>query len=404
MLNNYNDIVCDYCKANNLEYKRALSTTQEAYNKIKNKVSYIVGKYKPTESGCQSDFFNLTKICNKCDSTCKRKIAAWERGKYPKEIVGPFEFGEYQELEGSKQNKKDINKYKADEYEGGIESNDMLLYENKTPLEIFKANNDKISYCKSYKTMTRIYNNLQKEKKKEKEDRFWRPLTFYIYGPGGSGKDDYTGQDVVLLGEFYTKIDWNEMINLLNNTSHRVEIKHKGFEPFIAKYIFLTANEAYNFGKRHDDEESVQRDFGQFERRLNYIIEFKGKYNHDIEKRTTEIIFHKGDENKFREIIWDVEYCISEDGIEKTIEESKNLNQDIEGEHIIDSDNLYWYKKFLQYKKNYLYNFSKSRKMFHYKQEFLNSLQNNIIETEDLMIEASSSSKRKLEECNSNKK
>ncbi|CAG8847004.1 38047_t:CDS:2, partial [Gigaspora margarita] len=49
---------------------------------------------------------------------------------------------------GSKKNKKDINEYKADEYEGGIESNDMLLNENKTPLEIFKANKDKISYCK----------------------------------------------------------------------------------------------------------------------------------------------------------------------------------------------------------------------------------------------------------------
>ncbi|RIB10268.1 hypothetical protein C2G38_2146161 [Gigaspora rosea] len=286
--------------------------------------------------------------------------------------------------------------------------------------------------------MTRIYNDLQKEKKKEKGDRFWRPLTFYLYGPGGagksglvqaifsckkgelydekpkknkeiiSGKGGYYGQDVVLLDEFYTKIDWNEMINLLNDTSHRVEIKHKGFEPFIAKYIFLTArkppNEAYNFGKRHDDEESVQRDFGQFERRLDYIIEFKGKYNHDIEKRTTEIIFYKGDENKFHKMIWDVEYCISEDGIEKTIKESKKFNQDIEGEHIIDGDNLYWRKKFPQYKKNYLYDFPKSRKMFHYKQEFLNTLQNNIIETEDLMIKASSSSKRKLEECNSEQK
>ncbi|RIB10267.1 hypothetical protein C2G38_2043647 [Gigaspora rosea] len=51
MLNKCNDIVSDYCKANNLECKRALPTTQEAYNKIKNKVSYIVGKYEPTESG-----------------------------------------------------------------------------------------------------------------------------------------------------------------------------------------------------------------------------------------------------------------------------------------------------------------------------------------------------------------
>ncbi|CAG8853052.1 40043_t:CDS:1, partial [Gigaspora margarita] len=64
-------------------------------------------------------------------------------------------------------NKKDINEYKADEHEGGIESNKILL-DNKIPLEIFKENKDKIPYYKSYKSITRIYNDLQKEKRKEK--------------------------------------------------------------------------------------------------------------------------------------------------------------------------------------------------------------------------------------------
>ncbi|RIB17314.1 hypothetical protein C2G38_2142657 [Gigaspora rosea] len=199
---------------------------------------------------CQYDFFDLTKICNKCDSTCERKIAAWERGKYPKEIVGPFEFGEYRELEGSKQNKKDINEYKADEYESGIESNDILLYENKTLLEIFKANKDKILYYKSYETMTRIYNDLQKEKKRKK----------------------------------------------------KIKEQQKSY--------------------------------------------------------------YKGDENKFRNMCWDIKYCIGEDGIEKTIEESKKFNQNIEGEHIVDGDNLYWRKKFPEFKKNYLRDYPKAKKYF----------------------------------------
>ncbi|RIB06202.1 hypothetical protein C2G38_2217681 [Gigaspora rosea] len=287
----------------------SLPTTQEAYNKIKNKVSYIVGKYESTES----------------------------------------------ELEDSKQNKKDINEYKADEYEGEIEM-----------------------------------------------DRFWRPLTFYLYGPRESGKsglwDGYIGQEVVLLDEFYTKIDFNEIINLLNDTSY--------------------CKTTYNFGKRHDDKELVQRDFGQFERKLDYIIEFKGKYDYNIDKRTTEIIFHKGDKNKFRNMCWYIEYCIGKDGIEKTIEKSKKFNQDIEGEHMVNGDNLYWRKKFPKFKKNYLRDYSKSKKIFHYKQEFLDNtfqnnietenltckistFQNNIIETEDLVYElSSSSSKKKLEEYN----
>ncbi|RIB29671.1 hypothetical protein C2G38_2027539 [Gigaspora rosea] len=309
MLNKCNEIKCDYCKANNLECIRALPTTQEAFDKIKDKVSYIVDKYEPTESD----------------------IATWRRGEYPKEIVGPFEFGEYRELEGFKQNKKDINEYKADEYEGGIESNNKLLNENRTLLEIFKANKDKIPYCKSYEKMTRIYNDLQKEKKKKKGDRFWHPLTFYFYSLGGSGKsglvtelfrnelykkpkkqrnnwwNGYNEYEIVLLDEFFTKIEWRDMVNIMNDTAYPVEQKSKGFVPFVPKYIFLTArkapNEAYNFSKRHDEKNSTQRDWGQFQRHLDYIIEFKGQWHDEIEKRITEIIFHKGDEQEFRSMI-----------------------------------------------------------------------------------------------------
>jgi hypothetical protein len=70
------------------------------------------------------------------------------------------------------------------------------------------------------------------------------------------------------------------MVNLLNDTTYNVESKHKGFEPFLAKYVVLTSRkspyEAYNFGQQ-GSEEFVQRDWPQFERRLDYIVEFKGK-------------------------------------------------------------------------------------------------------------------------------
>ena len=86
---------------------------------------------------------------------------------------------------------------------------------------------------------------------------------------------------MVLLDEFYTKIDWNDTVNLFNNTLYNIELKQKGFEPFLAKYIFLTARkppkEAYNFGRTRNDEESTQQDWGQFEWCLDYIIEFTGK-------------------------------------------------------------------------------------------------------------------------------
>ncbi|KAF0512008.1 hypothetical protein F8M41_018140 [Gigaspora margarita] len=193
--------------------------------------NYILKIYDKCKlhSGCQYDFFELTKLCDKCDTTCERKIAAWGRGECPKEIVGPFEF--------------------ANEYEGGIESNDMLLNENKILLEIFKANKDKISYCKSYETITRIYNDLQKDTKK-KGIRMWKPLTFYFFGLGSSGKSGLF--QALFEDELYLKPKKQKM-NIFNNTPHRVEQKYKDFEQFLAKYIFMTArkppNEAYNFGR-----------------------------------------------------------------------------------------------------------------------------------------------------------
>ncbi|KAF0539686.1 hypothetical protein F8M41_006945 [Gigaspora margarita] len=209
MLNKYNDIECDYCNTNNLECKRALLKTQKAFNKIKDKVFYYC------------------------------------RDESPKEIVELFEFSKYQKLKGFKKNKKDINEYKDDEYEDGIENNDMLLNENKILLEIFKTNKDKISYCKSYETITRIYNDLQKEKKKKK---------------GESGKSDLV--QALFEDNLYLKPKKQKM-NIFNDTPYRVEQKHKYFEQFLAKYIFITEkklpNEAYNFGQQHDKEDLTQK-------------------------------------------------------------------------------------------------------------------------------------------------
>ncbi|CAG8581067.1 9923_t:CDS:2, partial [Racocetra fulgida] len=141
-----------------------------------------------------------------------------------KEIVGPFEFGKFREIEKkyTKRKKQDINELKADEFQGTIDGNKMLE-DGKTPLEIFRKNKNKIPYCKSYE-----------------------------------------GQDFVLLDKFYTKIDWNDLVTLYNDTNETVKQKYKGFIPFTSKYIIMTAqklpNEAYNFGN-HQSEDIIQCDF-----------------------------------------------------------------------------------------------------------------------------------------------
>ncbi|CAG8533739.1 4840_t:CDS:1 [Scutellospora calospora] len=91
--------------------------------------------------------------------------------------------------------------------------------------------------------MEKVENDRKKLIQQEKEKRFWRPICIYAFGPGGSGKsglftelfrdemydekpkkqrnnwwNGYDEQEIVLLDEFYTKIDWNDLVNILNDT------------------------------------------------------------------------------------------------------------------------------------------------------------------------------------------
>ncbi|CAG8743425.1 8675_t:CDS:2, partial [Racocetra fulgida] len=200
-----------------------------AYDKIKNNVSYIGWKYEPTNTkklhvqiymqfhpDKRQTLKSAKQIFNEDNSLIFQQklngtstqnrayiLKLYDRCKkhlecqctLPKEVVGLFEFGEFREIEKkyTKRKKQDINELKADEFQGAIDGNKI---ENK----------NKIPYCRSYEAMTKIYNDLQIEKQKEKED---------------------FGQDFVLLDEFYTKIDWNDLVTLCNDTNETVEQKHK---------------------------------------------------------------------------------------------------------------------------------------------------------------------------------
>ncbi|CAG8500961.1 15412_t:CDS:2 [Dentiscutata heterogama] len=284
--------------------------------------------------------------------------------------------------------------------------------------------------------MKAIYIDLEKERKK-KVQRFWRPMVFYLFGPGGSGKsglvqelfkdefydkhqkqrsgsnwwNEYDGQEIVFLDEFYTKIEWNNMVNLLNDTSCSVEIKHGGFAPFLAKYIFMTTTknplEAYNFNNRGGNEDDNKRDFRQFGRRLDFVIKFGGVWHDVISERITTIIFHQceleginwGTEEQFRSMNWDIKYRNSCNTPAKVIEKSKILNKDIEGEHVMIGHMVYWRRKFPEYKRRYLQDYPRSRELFEYRMECESQSQQiipqNSTENTDPQIESSTSQKRK---------
>ncbi|CAG8441405.1 4357_t:CDS:2 [Scutellospora calospora] len=243
-----------------------------------------------------------------------------------------------------------------------------MLCNGATPLEVFKYNKDKVLYSNSYPNMGKIYKDLENEKIEKRGGRFWRPVTIYIYGPGGCGKtsfvkklfgkelydkpekgrgtnwwNGYKGQEFILLDEFYTKIDWGNMVNLLNDEPITVQVKH-GFVPIIAKYIILTSTrppiEAYNFKpKDNSDDDWNKRDFRQFARRLDYVIEFTvGCWDDNIEKRTTDISFKTTDveganwrsEKEFRSMEWPVKYNNDEYDIDEIVEMGEMFTEGIE--------------------------------------------------------------------------
>ncbi|CAG8727851.1 3606_t:CDS:2, partial [Cetraspora pellucida] len=204
--------------------------------------------------------------------------------------------------------------------------------------------------------------------KKENINRFWKPLVFYFYGPSKSGKtgliyelfreelyekqekskngydwwNGYESQDIVLLDDCDMKINFNDIMKLLSDEKFDIGIKFGGFKHMFAKYIFLTniksPEEVYNF-------KELDGNIEKFKNKIDYIIEFKGEWNNDITKRTTELVFHKENKNKFREMEWDGELF------------TKNIN----GEHFEEDEVVYWRREFPEFKKKYLCDYPKSR-------------------------------------------
>ncbi|CAG8543434.1 2186_t:CDS:1 [Cetraspora pellucida] len=212
--------------------------------------------------------------------------------------------------------------------------------------------------------------------------RIYYPVIIFIYGPSGSGKtsfvkelfgnvlydkpikaksglDYWTGykeQSIILIDEFDIKINWLSLTALLNDDNSNIEIEPDKFVLFNAKYIFIT-----NTNLLEEDTYSNQFLYSH----LTYIIEFQGKWDDDIEKRTTEIIFHKGDERKFCNMEWNIEYRKENINNINTVEIQ---NEKIDGKNIYNHDGkIYFKQEFLEYMKKYLLDFPKSKPLFEYR-------------------------------------
>ncbi|CAG8549925.1 6428_t:CDS:2 [Ambispora gerdemannii] len=215
------------------------------------------------------------------------------------------------------------------------------------------------------------------------KQRFWRPVTFYLYGDGGAGKtglinklffnnkslynkpenqtgknywNGYNGQEIIFFDEFFSKISWSDMVNILNDTNHNVEKKYEGFTPLLSKYIFLTSTkspeQAYNFND-YELEDGTQlknkKSLKQFMRRLDYVIKFTGEWDDDLEKCTIQIEIEKGNKDDFYNIFWDLKYSKDDLTIEELVERVKKINKDID-DYPQCEELSYYKKKFIENK------------------------------------------------------
>jgi hypothetical protein len=119
-------------------------------------------------SKCKCDYFDLTKICELCTNKCIRRKA---RIDGPPEIVGPFEFGDFRNID---------QKYKSDkiceeleEYKKQTSSAIMEIWKNQIPYDEIIRNPKSIppvwySNPFSAEKVTRDQENLLKSKNKKK--------------------------------------------------------------------------------------------------------------------------------------------------------------------------------------------------------------------------------------------
>ncbi|CAG8756673.1 18258_t:CDS:2, partial [Racocetra fulgida] len=307
----------------------------------------------------------------------KHTLAHWQATELTSVENGPWEFGNYRYLGTSSELKKSDDTLNEKRLKDIERINHII--ENDLTIDDILKNKKKLlpwSWLRSLKDLEYLIKK-EKEIREANIKRFWRPCCIYLFGPGGSGKsglvqklfreelyskpqkqksgsnwwNGYSGQDIVFL--------MNDIVKLLNDTDEHVEIKNKGFIPFLAKYVFMTSRkasqEAFNFGN------------GQFERRLDFIIQFTGNWKN----KTTQIHFLKGSEEDFRNMNWKIEFDRSEFSNDQIVEKIKTSGFK-DGEIIFDNEKVLWKQNFPEFKKKYLRDYPHSKSLYEYKLELEN--------------------------------
>ncbi|CAG8561181.1 5187_t:CDS:1, partial [Dentiscutata heterogama] len=312
-----------------------LAYTGKDYDRCKN----------PDHQPCKCDFFDLSKICKKCNKSCERPFARISKDT---KIAGPWEWI------------FDESKYTLDSEDEEVQTNpyDIATEEVLKGEDIDKVIIKYAPSCKKWSQTPQGLERIAKAIKKRKINplknikRFWEPCIIYIYGDTGTGKSElckdlfpgmyekddikqfeeynndefnYNRDNAILLDDFYgSNITWTNFLRLTDRNHCRMDVKY-GKTHIVAMYICITANGPIEnlYKKLRESNSSINID--AFIRRVRFIIKFEGNpIDTNIGKGDVIRIFEKGNKQDFNNRIFDIEFNKG-----TTLEQAKEVTTDL---------------------------------------------------------------------------
>ncbi len=222
---------------------------------------YVEWKNKKSLSGCKRQHATAHWAVRRGTRDQARDYCRKEETR----VSGPYEHGQWSAGQGAR--------------------TDLLHIKRK----IDEGVSDKVLWEENPATMLRTYKGWKEYRKVKIEPRTEKTQVTVIWGPTGTGKsyyvnkqagpsafwlspskddngcwwDGYTGQETVVMDEFYGGIKWSQLLRLLDAYPMSVPVKGDMI-PFCAKKIFMTSNKCPR-------DWYAKQDYATLERRLEKI-------------------------------------------------------------------------------------------------------------------------------------
>lgn len=200
----------------------------------------------------------------------------------------PKEFGDFEKSQGSR---TDLERVVDIINEHGKKSLDVICEEEPTAFIKFNRGIEKLismknNVARNFKTEVHIWYGATGKGKSGHIMKLFPDAYILPTSDIKGGKvwwNDYNGEDVVIINDFYGEMGWNYLLNLCDRYKFLVETKG-GMRNFCSKKIFFTSNKSW---KLWYDEEKF--DHSAFLRRINTISYFPASGDAVVEYRKKDV-------------------------------------------------------------------------------------------------------------------